>query len=156
MSEFTKIETQEQLDAIISDRIKRERATISKQYEGYLSPEAAAEKYKSYLSPEAEIVKYKGYLSPEDAAKKDATIKGYETSSVKMRIAHEIGIPFELAERLSGDDEAAIRKDAETISKFLSNPQNRADPLANTESAVHGKDDAAYRKMAASLTSKGE
>lgn len=156
MSEFTKIETQEQLDAIISDRIKRERATITKQYEGYLSPEDAAKKYEGYLSPEAAAKKYEGYLSPEDAAKKDATIKGYETKSVKMRIAHETGIPFELAERLSGEDEAAIRKDAETISKFMSNPQNHADPLANNEPAARGKDDAAYRKMAAALTSKGE
>lgn len=157
MGEFKTIETQDQLDAIINDRIKQERATITKQYEGYLSPEAAAKKYEGYLSPEAAAKKYEGYLSPEDAAKKDAAIKGYETASVKMRVANEMGIPFELAERLSGEDETAIRKDAETISKFLSNnPQNYADPLANTEPAVHGKDDAAYRKMAAALTSKGE
>ena len=55
----------------------------------------------------------------EEAAKKDAMIKSYETNSVKMRIAHENGIPFELASKLSGDDEESIKKDAETMAKFL-------------------------------------
>lgn len=36
-----------------------------------------------------------------------------------MRIAHENGIPFELADKLSGSDEEAIKKDAETMAKFL-------------------------------------
>ena len=59
-------------------------------------------------------------------------MKGYETSSVKMRIAHENGIPYELAERLSGDDEEAIKKDAESMAKFLKASGRRA-PLASTE-----------------------
>lgn len=37
-------------------------------------------------------------------------LKGYETSSLKMRVAHENGIPFELADKLSGSDEEAIKK----------------------------------------------
>ena len=39
MSEFKPIETQEQFDAAVSDRIKRERETLSRKYENYLSPE---------------------------------------------------------------------------------------------------------------------
>lgn len=46
-------------------------------------------------------------------------LKGYETSSLKMRVAHENGIPFELADKLSGSDEEAIKKDAEIMAKFL-------------------------------------
>ena len=81
-------------------------------------------------------------------------MKGYETSSVKMRIAHENGIPYELAGRLSGDNEEAIKKDAESMSKFLKASGRRV-PLASTEpeDGVDGKR-AAIKKMLAGM--KGE
>ena len=149
MSEFKTIETQEQLDAIITDRIKRAQETTRKEFEGFLSPEDAEKKYAGYLSPEAEKKKYAGYLSPEEAAKKDAKIKGYETNSVKMRIAHENGIPFELAERLSGESEDDIRKDAETMAKYLQ--RKNVPPLASTEPEGIDTKRAAVKKMLSDL-----
>lgn len=155
MSEFKPINTQEELDAVIGDRLKRERATVEKQYEGFLSPEDAAKQYEGWLSPKETAKKYEGWLSPEEAAKKDAKIKGYETSSVKMRIAHEQGIPFELIDRLQGEDEKAIRRDAETLSAFLARSTPEA-PLGSTEEPALSSKDAAFKSMAASLTNKGE
>lgn len=152
MGDFKPIETQEQLDAVMSDRLKRERETIKKQYEGFLSPEDVAEKYAGYLSPEDEKKKYKGYLSPEEVAKKDAQIKGYETDSAKTRIAHETGLSYEATKFLSGDDEESIRKSAEAL-KALMGSENIA-PLASTESAVGDAKDVAYRNMLKGL--KGE
>ena len=149
MSEFKVIETQEQLDAVIADRIKRAQETTRKEFEGFLSPEDAEKKYAGYLSPEAEKKKYAGYLSPEEAAKKDAKIKGYETNSVKMRIAHENGIPFELAERLSGESEDDIRKDAETMAKYLQ--RKNVPPLASTEPEGIDTKRAAVKKMLSDL-----
>lgn len=133
MSEFKPIETQDQFDAMIGERLKRERETIKKEFEGYLSPEDVTKKYAGYLSPEDVAKKYKGYLSPEEVAKKDAQIKGYESSSVKTRIAHEMGLPYELAARLSGETEEDIRKDAEALFKVIG--QQEA-PLASTERGV--------------------
>lgn len=154
MGEFTVIETQEQLDKVIGERIKRERETVEKKYEGYLSQEEAAKKYEGYLSPEDVKKQYEGYLSPEEAAKKDAQIKGYETASVKTRIAHETGIPYELAARLSGEDEDSIRKDAETLSKLMG--QKRIiPPLADPEGGIKDKD-AGLKKMLHELNGKGE
>ena len=49
-----------------------------------------------------------------------------------MRIAHEIGIPYELASRLTGEDEATIRKDAESLSKVIGRSGAVA-PLGSTE-----------------------
>lgn len=149
MSEFKPIETQEQLDAIISDRIKRAQETTRKEFEGFLSPDDAAKKYAGYLSPEDEKKKYAGYLSPEEAAKKDAKIKGYETNSVKMRIAHENNIPYELAGRLSGESEEDIRKDAESLAKLL-RLQGGA-PLASTEPEGADSRRAAVKKMLSDL-----
>lgn len=135
MSEFKTIETQEQFDAAISERLKREQETVRKGFEGWLSPEDEAKKYAGYLSPADEKKKYEKYLSPEEAAKKDAIIKGHERNAIKARIAHETGLPYEMAARLSGETEEDIRKDAESLSKFVGR-QQPAPPLASTERGV--------------------
>lgn len=149
MSEFTPITTQEDFDKVMKEHLKKEREAAKKEFAGYLSPEDVEKQYEGYLSPEAVTEKYKGYLSPEEAEEKDKKIKGYETSSMKMRIALEKKIPYELAERLSGEGEDDIRKDADNIAKFL-RTQNSA-PLASTEpSGVDGKR-AAMKRMLSDL-----
>ena len=80
-------------------------------------------------------------------------LKGYETATVKMKIAHETGIPFELASKLSGDDEEAIRKDAEVMSKFM-NKQKEPAPLASTEPPLADNKRIAMKNMLKGL--KGE
>ena len=79
-------------------------------------------------------------------------IKGYETSSLKMRIAHENGIPYELAGRLSGSDEEEIKKDAETMAKFLR--KKDVPPLAGGDPQKIDDKTTAMKGMLASL--KGE
>ena len=136
MPEFEAITTQEEFDQRIGERLKRERETVSKKYEGYLSPEDVQKKYE-------------GYLSPEEAAEKDKKIKGYETNSAKMRIAHEHNIPYELAERLTGETEEDLKKDAETMAKFLKGKS--VPPLKSTEpGGIDGKR-AAVAKMLSDL-----
>ena len=70
----------------------------------------------------------------KEIAERDAKIKNYETASVKARIAHETGIPYELAGRLSGESEEDIRKDAETLLSVIGNTKPAA-PLATSEPA---------------------
>ena len=60
MGEFTPIETQEQFNEVLKDRLQREREVTEKRFEGYLSPDEFTEKTKAY----------EGYLSPEDFKKK--------------------------------------------------------------------------------------
>jgi hypothetical protein len=119
MSDFEAIETREQFEEAVKDRLEQERETVRREFSGYLSPEAAEEKYKRYLSPEDAEEKYKGYLSPEDAANKDAAIAKYEKESKRVKVAMENGIPYELAGKLSGETEDEMKKDAEAFSKFL-------------------------------------
>ena len=106
MSDFEAIETREQFEEAVKDRLEQERETVRREFSGYLSPEAVEEKYK-------------GYLSPEDAANKDATIAKYEKESKRVKVAMENGIPYELAGKLSGGTEDEMKKDAEAFSKFL-------------------------------------
>lgn len=42
-------------------------------------------------------------------------IEGYPVASVKTRIANKMGLPFEMAGGLSGENEKEIRKDAESF-----------------------------------------
>lgn len=119
MSDFEAIETREQFEEAVKDRLEQERETVRREFSGCLSPEAVEEKYKEYLSPKEAEEKYKGYLSPEDAANKDATIAKYEKESKRVKVAMENGIPYELAGKLSGETEDEMKKDAEAFSKFL-------------------------------------
>ena len=149
MGEFTPIETQEQLDSIIGERIKEIREKAEKKYEGYLSPEEVTKKYEGYLSAEEVTKKYKGYLSPEEVAEKDAKIKGYESHSVKTRIAHELGLSYESIDFLKGDDEESIRKSAETLKSLVGN--RTAPPLASHDEPIGNSVDASLRNMIKNL-----
>lgn len=152
MGDFKKIETQEQLEEVLRDRLKRERETVKKEYEGYLSPADEAEKYKGYLSEEDVKKKYKDHLSPEDAAKLNAKLKGYETDSVKTRIAHEAGLSYDAVSFLKGEDEESIRKSAETLKGLIGS--SSVAPLASTEGGNESARDAAYKNVLKGL--KGE
>ena len=154
MAEFTPITTQEDFDKAIGERLKRERETVKKEYAGYLSPEDEKKKYEGYLAPAAEKEKYKGYLTPEEAAEKEKAIKGYEANSVKMRIAHEVGIPYELADRLTGENEEALRKDAEGLIKIMGSQAHKVPPLKSTEPPAADTKTAAFKSMLDNM--KGE
>lgn len=157
MAEFTPINTQAELDKIISDRLAREREAAAKRYEGWKSPEDVAKEKKALedqlgaVTTELTGLREKQQNHEKELAEKDAVIKGHETRSVKLRIAHETGIPYELADRLSGETEADIRKDAEAVKGILGGTHT-AEPLATQE--VKGKasnSDAAFKELAAAL-----
>ena len=151
---FTVIETQEQFDKAIGDRLTREKETVEKRYEGYLSPEDVTKKYEGYLSPEDVKKKYEGYLSPEDVAEKDKKLKAYETNSVKMRVARENGLSYDAVEFIKGEDEESIKKSASAL-KTLLGVKKGAPPLATGELCGAGdKKDAEFRNMLRQM--KGE
>lgn len=133
MADFKPIETQEAFDAAVAD--------VKKQYEGWLSPEDYNVK-TSDLANQLEANK-------TTIADLTAKAKAYESGALKMRIAHENGIPYELAGKLSGETEEEIKKDAETLAKFVKNQQPQ--PLANTEHGHTNGKDAAYKSLLADL-----
>ncbi len=118
-NEFKAIETQEDFDAAIKARLDRNTKTVTdevkKSYEGYISPDEAKE-----LTDRVDSLTKA--LTEKDTSIADLTAKNkaYETASVKARIAHEKGLPFELAERLSGETEEDISADADKLAQFVS------------------------------------
>lgn len=57
-------------------------------------------------------------------------VKGYETAALKQRIAKEKGIPYEMADRLTGETEKDLRADADTMAGMLRAYKGTA-PLAD-------------------------
>ena len=132
MADFKVIETQEQLDAIIGERLTRDRETQAKKFEGYVSPDDYQKKigeYETKIKGLNETIKDNEQVVKEVETYK-AKIKQYETDSVKTRVAHEVGLPYEMAGRLRGDTEEDIRKDAEALHKLVNKkpaPPSRSD-----------------------------
>ena len=91
---------------------------------------------------ENSLKEFEGY--EDKLAEKDNLIKEYELENLKYRIANENGIPLELASKLTGETEEDLKKDAETLSSFITKKQTL--PLRTTEPKVDDEM-AAYKKM---------
>ena len=152
-NEFKAIETQEEFDTAIKARLDRNTKTVTdevkKSYEGYISPDEAKKLNDQITSLSTQ-------LTEKDTSIADLTAKNkaYETASVKVRIAHEKGLPYELADRLSGETEKDIAADAEKLSQFVSAGKPAAPlytPSGNTGMSVKGAD-AAVMSLLDSLT----
>ena len=59
-------------------------------------------------------------------------VKGYEMTALKAKIAKEKGIPAEMADRLTGEDEKGLRADADIMAASLRAFKGAA-PLYNPE-----------------------
>ena len=128
MAEFTPItlNTQEDVDHFMADRLARAKRAAAeekaKQYAGFDDFKTKAEKYDADVHALNETIsglKSERETSAARIKELEAQNREYETASVKTRIAREAGLPAELAERLSGADEAAMRTDAENLAKLI-------------------------------------
>lgn len=134
MADFTPINTQEEFDERIKERLERERRTTAEKYKDYEEIKKKNEEYEttiSELNTSLSDVNGKIKEHEETISGLNGKVKKYESDSVKTRIAHEAGIPYELASKLSGETEDEIRKDAEMFSKFVS--PKRVAPLAQDD-----------------------
>lgn len=94
--------------------------------------------------------------SLDEVAAKDQTIAEltgkvatFESAALKSRIAYEMGVPFELAGRLAGDDEAAIRADAESIMKLVQ--RQSPPPLRSTEPPAGNSEKQEFKSLLSGL-----
>ena len=149
MSEFKPIESQEELNAVIADRIKRAEEAAKKPYADYEDLKKKVDAYEKTIGELNDKIKgYETANTENGTALKDLQdkVKSYETQAVKIRIAHEVGIPYDLAERLTGDSEDAIKADAENLKKYMAKPVEA--PIGAAEPETHVSDeDAALMKV---------
>ena len=158
MTEFTPITTQEDFDAAIGERLKRERKTIADKYADYQTIKDANAGYDQQLADLQALLdtaNAKVTQSSASIADLSSKIATYETDLVKMRVAQEQGLPFEIASRLTGKDEAEIRADAQALAQFFAKPPS-PDPLKSLEPSGLDAKDSALRAFTFMLTEKGD
>lgn len=143
MADFTPITTQAEFDAAIAERLSRQEKSLASKYEGYMSS-ADVSAVRAGYDKTIEDLKNAKEASEKQLTEALEKIKGYEAASVKTRIALEMGLPYGMAARLTGDTEEAIRKDAETLRGMM---KPVPAPLANPEPAPADAKTAAFTEL---------
>lgn len=138
MSEFKIIETQEQLDAIMKDRLARKEKAVREEYADYEMYKSAYENnetVKSDYDARIDEMQKQHEESKSTIDSLNTRIAQYEIDSVKTKACVKHGIPFEMMGRLQGENEEEIMKDASVLASYLaSNPT--APPMRNPEAKV--------------------
>lgn len=152
---FKTIESQEELDAIIGDRIERAKSSVRKEYD---------EKYKDYDDLKNKASQFETFKSESEKTinelnEKLSTVdelekknKQLETNSLKVKIAMENGIPYNLALRLNGNDEKSILEDAKNMAQYIGG-QKVVAPLKKNEKK---EQDNPYKKLLDGLKNEKE
>ena len=155
MADFTVIETQEQFDAAIKDRLGREKAKFAEQLAGYDETKAKlsdAEKQIADLTEALTAANEKVSGFNEQIAERDKKIADYATRAAKTQIAHEMGLSFDAIDFLKGETEDDIRKSAESLKNLVG--AQKVAPLASNDGANLDPKEAALRGMLQDLTRK--
>ena len=155
MSEFKIIETQEEFDARISERLKRAAETTAKKYEGWTSPEDL-ETVKSDYESKIKILEDSVASAEQKLKDKDIEIAEsakYKTDLEKTRIALQAGLKIEYADRLRGENAEEWKADAEALAKDFA-PKPSTAPLGSNEPELtnESQEKAAWKSMLADLS----
>ena len=154
MSEFKPITTQEEFDAAIKARLSREK----EKYVDYDQLKFRVEEL------EKENGGLKSTIEATNQSKADADkqledlrnkIAGYETASLRTRIALKHGLPYDLADRLQGNDEESFEADAERLAGYMKRTQPVA-PIRETEPQVGDNKTMQMKSMLRELNHTGE
>lgn len=154
MSEFKTIETQEELDNIVKERIRREREKFG-DYDDLKKRVSELESENGALKATVEETKQTIAKSDAQITELQGQVSNYETASLRTRIALQNGLPYDLADRLQGADEEALKADAERLAGFM-RPATHKAPLRDTEPAMGDDKTMQMKQMLRELLPKGE
>lgn len=151
MSEFKIIETQEQLDEIIKNRIERVKA----KYADYDSLSAKVQDLETEKLKLTELLDKQKEIEGNDKnkiAELENGIRGWETKALKQKVAIKYNLPFDLADRLKGDSEESLTEDAERLASLMvGNQPTYKQPLADVERPVKSGVSAAWQDVVNNL-----
>lgn len=149
MSEFKPITTQEEFDAAIKGRLSREKD----KYGDY-------DQLKTRVAElEEENVGLKSTIEANNQSKADADkqledlqnqIAGYETANLRTRVALQYGLPYDLADRLQGNDEESFKSDAERLAGYIKKSQPVA-PIRDSEPVLEKTENTLYKNLVQGL-----
>lgn len=151
MSEFKTIETQEELDRIIGERLSRQKEKFADYDDLKQSVKKLEEKNADLLQvidSNNQLLKERDeVLTSKEAefSELQKVVDGYKFNQLRTQVALEHGIPYELAERLQGADKESLQADAEKLSALMK-PKPAA-PLKEQEPVVGEERTNAMRQM---------
>ena len=163
MSEFTPITTQEEFDKAIKGRLAQKDRELEEKFKDYLSPDKVSELKKDYenkLEESKRLVKEaqdKLKENESSVAELKARAEKAESSILKSKIAHQHKLPMELADRLVGETEEDLNKDAESLASIVGS--GSMPPLYTRETNNAGgatANDAAMLGLLSALTQKAQ
>ncbi len=140
MSENTTF-TQEELNKIVSERIKRAQAKTEELENRVKELEEERAGLLSTIEANNQLLIEKdGLISAKEAefAELQKVSDKYKASQLKTQIAVRNGLPYDLAERLQGSDEESLQADAERLSAFVK-PKQVIAPMKSNEPEVDSR-----------------
>lgn len=150
--DFEPINSQEEFDKRIKERIKRETEKFS-DYEDLKTQINTLNSQIESLNGEIQGKDSKYNELETKFNESNAKIAKYESDSVKTRIAQEFGLDAGLANRLTGETEEDIRKDAEALKGIVGSTSVQRINY-NPESTAKDEENAALKNMLQAM--KGE
>lgn len=110
--------TQAELEAVLADRLRRER----EKYKDYADLKKMAEEYKKLKESQmSETEKLQAKLAEYERQllEKEREIAEARMESLKLKVLDEMGLPKSWASRIFGTTEEEIKQDAEELKKLL-------------------------------------
>ena len=147
--EFQAITSQEQLDNVIEPRLRRQKEQFEEKIKEYEALKEENSKLQTKLEQKNQFIeenKKETSMRTEDYENLEKELSSLKLQQLKQKIAINNGIPLDLANRLSGDNEETLLEDAKTLSQFInSNPTPQ--PLQSVEDTNVNDEDMAYRQL---------
>lgn len=147
--EFQAITSQEQLDNVIGERLRRQKEQFEEKIKEYESLKEENSKLQTELEQKNQFIeenKKETSMRTEDYENLEKELSSLKLQQLKQKIAINNGIPLDLANRLSGDNEETLLEDAKTLSQFInSNPTPQ--PLKSVEDTNINDEDMAYKQL---------
>lgn len=147
--EFQAITSQEQLDNVIGERLRRQKEQFEEKLQAYESLKEEHSKLQTELEQKNQFIeenKKETSMKTEDYENLEKELSSLKLQQLKQKIAINNGIPLDLANRLSGEDEETLLEDAKTLSQFI-NSKPTPQPLKSVEDTNVNDEDMAYRQL---------
>lgn len=165
MSDFKPIMTQEEFNEAIKERLARQKEQHQKELDGLNDRIKQLESVDvdSYVQQVNGLTDALNKANEQiknhekELADRDGRIKEYEISTAKTKIASELGLSYDAAKFLQGEDEKAIRASAESLKSLVGRaevPMGTPEPSGTGNKADQHRE--AMRTMLEGLNLKGE
>lgn len=114
--EFTPINTQEEFDNAIKERLAREK----KKYEGYMSPDDVQALKDTYSTSNSEELEK---LKAENASLKEQ-VTGFSRKELLSKVVSENKLPSSATQFLQGETEEELNASAKALAELFPKPSN--------------------------------